>query len=314
MSLRLPSMTDSATNPQPPRAKGCIILLALGCLVLLAGCLFPPLQLMGCAVTPSRLIGQVLDQDGKPVPEANISIRRHLSPFSDKGDKSTTNSDASGRFSYYGIQGFSLFISANKEGYYPVHEALPERGLSRSERSFGQFDGGFPNPQHREVFHLFRPPPPEALIQHRSRDYLIARDGSPIVARLNPSDADPQSEIVLRCWTSVPKGQEGGRYDWHAEIRPRNGTLARRKDRFDLIAPAEGYTPVIEIKMPSHIDQGVNPQWSSDVEVDAFYRFEGDFYARAKVRFIAGGEHFVVFESLLNPRAGSRNLSTLPKP
>ncbi len=307
-------MNDSSTNPEPPKAKGCIILLALGCLVLLAGWLFPPLQLMGCAVTPSRLIGQVLDQDGKPIPEATIIIRRHLSPLSEKGDKSTTASDASGRFSYYGVHGFFLFISANKEGYYPVHEDLPERGLSRSERSFGQFDGGFPNPKHPEVFHLFRPPTPETLIPQRSRDYLIARDGSPIVARLNPSDFGPQPEIELRCWTSVPKGQESRRYEWHAEIRPRNGTLVRRKDPFDLIAPTDGYTPVIEIKMPVHIDQDVNPQWSSDVEVDAFYHFEGDFYARAKVRFIAGGGHFVVFESQLNPKTGSRNLSTLPKP
>jgi len=304
-------MTD-ASNSRTKRSKGCALLLALCGMVLLSGNLFPPLQLMGCAVTPSRLKGQVLDQHGKAVSGAQVRISRHIIPF-DRGTDTLTVTDQQGHFSYFGIQGFFVTVSVNKDGYYKLHEPHPERGLSRSSRSYGSDDGGFPNPQHREVFHLFRPPPAEALIQHKDQDYRIARDGTPLIVRLNPTTSGPQAEIELRCWTSVSQSQESGRYDWRAEIRPKNGTLVRRKDVFDFIAPTEGYEPMIEIQMPAHLNEQGDKRWSSDVEVDAFYHFEGDLYARAKVRFIAGGDHFVVFESLLNPKIGSKNLSSLPK-
>lgn len=305
-------MAEHETNPQ--HAKGCFMLLVFCGLVLLAGNFFPPLQLVGCAVTPSRLQGRVLDQDGKPIPEAHVTIKRHLTPLSEKGEKTVTMTDADGRFSYFGFQGFSLFVSVDKQNYYSVHEPMPDRSLSSSERSFDQFSGGFPHPRVPEVFHLFRPPPPEDLIKHPDRDYRIPRDGTPLVIQLNPTDIGPRPEIEVRCWTSEP-GNPGGavRYDWHAEIRPRSGAGVRRKDRFDFIAPEEGYEPVFEIQMPALIDGEENKKWSNDVEMDAFYRFEGDVSARAKVRFITGGDHFVVFESFLNPKPGSRNLSVLPK-
>lgn len=304
-------MTE-ASNSRTKRIKGCALLLALCGMVLLSGNFFPPLQLMGCAVTPSRLKGQVLDQDGKAVSGAHVRISRHIIPF-DRGTDTLTVTDQEGHFSYFGIQGFSVTVFVDKDGYYKLHEPLPERGLSRSSRSYGSTDGGFPNPRHRDLFHLFRPPPPEALIQHKDRDYRIARDGTPLIVRLNPTMSGPQAEIELRCWTSVSQRQEGVRYDWRAEIRPKKGALVRRKDAFDFIAPTEGYEPMIEIQMPAHINDQGDKRWTSDVEVDAFYHFEGDLYARAKVRFIAGGDHFVVFESLLNPKTGSKNLSSLPK-
>jgi hypothetical protein len=305
-------MTE-ASNSRTKRTKGCALLLALCGMVLLSGNFFPPLQLMGCAVTPSRLKGQVLDQDGKAITEAHIVIKRHLTPFSEKGEKTSTMSDSEGHFSYFGLQGFSLFVSVSKDGYYPLYDPIPTSNLSHSERSFSQFDGGFPHPRHREVFHLFRPPTPEALIQHEERSYRIARDGTPLIVRLNPTTSGSQAQIELRCWTSVSQSQESGRYDWRAEIRPKSGALVRRKDAFDFIAPTKGYEPMIEIQMPAHLNNQGDKRWTSHVEVDAFYHFEGDLYARAKVRFIAGGDHFVVFESLLNPKTGSKNLSSLPK-
>jgi hypothetical protein len=306
-------MAEQETN-QPRRAKGCALLLALCGVVLVAGNLFPPIQLVGCAVTPSRLRGLVLDQDGHPVPEAFVTIKRHLTPFSDKGEKTVTMTDDEGRFSYFGLQGFSLFVSVDKQNFYSVHEPLPARSLSGSERSFDQFSGGFPDPRDPEVFHLFRPPPPEELIKHSDRNYRIPRNGTPILVQLNPTDIGPRPEIELRCWTNEPLQQSGTlRYDWHAEIRPKSGAGVRRKDRFDFIAPKEGYETAFEIKMPARSNNEENKEWKDDVEIDAFYRFEGGIHARAKVRFIAGGDHFVVFESVLNPKAGSRNLSVLPK-
>ena len=289
------------------------MLLALCGFVLLAGNFFPPLQIMGCAVTPSRLQGQVLDQDGLPIPEAYVTIRRHLTPFSMKGEKSLTMTNHEGRFSYFGLQGFSIFVSVDKLNYFSVNEPMPDRGLSSSKRSFDQFSGGVPHPRHPELFHLFRPPPPEDLIEVSDRTYRIQRDGTPLIIQLNPTDTGPRPEIELRCWTSKPV-QQGGRlrHDWRAEIHPRSGNGSRRKDSFDFIAPVNGFEPRFEIEMPARLNNTENKKWTDDLEIDAFYRFEGGFHARAKIRFITGGDHFVVFESFLNPKAGSRNLSVTP--
>jgi hypothetical protein len=306
-------MTPKYNGPSP-RAKGCSLLLCCCGLALLAGNFFPPLRLMGCAVTPSRLRGQVLDQDGQPVPEARVTIKRRLTPLSEKGEKTVAMTDADGRFSYFGLQGFSLFVSVGKQNYYSVHEPMPGRGLSCSERSFDQFSSRFAHPRDLEVFHLFRPPPPEDLIKHPDRDHRIPRDGTPLVIQLNPTETGPRPEIEVRCWTSDPVNPSGRqRHDWHAEIRPKSGAGVRRKDRFDFIAPERGYESVFEIQMPAMIDGEENKNWSDDVAIDAFYRFEGGVYARATLRFITGGDHFVVFESFFNPKPGSRNLSVLPK-
>lgn len=91
------------------KRKGCLIYFMTGLgAMLLCGNFLPPFSLAGCAVTPSRFVGQVLDQHGEPVPNAKIEISRHLTVFSFHGERSYAEADAEGGFSYYGIFGAGL--------------------------------------------------------------------------------------------------------------------------------------------------------------------------------------------------------------
>jgi hypothetical protein len=68
------------------------------------------------------------------------------------------------------------------------------------------------------------------------------------------------------------------------------------------LAPENGYIPTNEIAMP--VD---DPNWKSDVDVRFYYLLADGHYGRMKFSMVAGGDHFCLIESYLNP-TGSRNL------
>lgn len=78
-------------------------------------------------------------------------------------------------------------------------------------------------------------------------------------------------------------------------------------------APTDGYHPQIEVKMPAD-----DPKWSSRLSKQYFAKLPGDRYARFSIRFYGGSKddgadrNFVVLESYVNPKPGSRNLEFDP--
>lgn len=306
------SKTD---NPEPSngKRKGCLIavFLVVG-LLFVAGNFFPPISMMGCAVTPSRFRGRVVDQNGDPVAEARISISRHTTFFS-KGTRSELKADDEGNFSIFGIFGAGLYVAASKAGYYPLYESNTRKGMEESAEAYW---GGYDHrssPDKVEVFRLWKAMPGEKLIHHHEKSYRIDRDGTPKVINLVPDEAYHAHSIEIRCWTHDEKRVNGRGYDWRCEIRIINGGLRHRADEFDFEAPKDDYLPLVVIDMPWLVNGQANKSWRGDVAHDYFLRFDDGVFARAKVRMIAGGDHFVVFESVLNPKTGSRNLSVVPK-
>lgn len=73
-------------------------------------------------------------------------------------------------------------------------------------------------------------------------------------------------------------------------------------------APANGYATKATIEMPTT----ATPVWGDSAERSYFIRFNDGVHARVGLRMHAGGDHFVVWESYLNPKAGSRTLETEP--
>lgn len=291
------------------KRKGCsiYILAALGA-ILLCGNFLPPFSLVGCAVTPSRFIGQVLDQHGEPVPHATIDISRHLTIFSFHGERSHAEADAEGRFSYYGIFGAGLCISASKSGYLPLFSGNLPKGLQESQRAYwGGYDH-VSSPRKREIFHLYKPPVAEELVYGREKRLRMAKDGTPLILSF-----DDRHHIEVRTWTDEPASPNDRSYNWRSELKVINGGMQRRVGEFLFEAPPEGYTSITTINMPALVDGKPNTRWNSQFEHDYFFRFSDDCYGRAKVRIISGGDHFLIFEPYLNPKAGSRNLSVIPK-
>jgi hypothetical protein len=78
-------------------------------------------------------------------------------------------------------------------------------------------------------------------------------------------------------------------------------------NEFDFTAPLDGYRPVDEINMP----QTTAEKWSNDVAKQYFVKLANGNYAYVKFRMVAGGDHFCIVESYLNP-SGSRNLEFDP--
>src|SRR5207248_9075479 len=137
----------------------------------------------------------------------------------------------------------------------------------------------------------------------------IARNGAPLRISL---DGKPNSahEIVLRCWNdelNVPQGQQ--QYDWKLEVSIPNGGLIQRTDDFVFEAPPEGYIPSESVDMPATLPRN---EWHGSANRSYFIRFNDNVFASAKLEIQAGGDHFIVWSSLLNPRSGSRNLEFDP--
>jgi len=85
-----------------------------------------------------------------------------------------------------------------------------------------------------------------------------------------------------------------------------NGGLIARKDAFEFEAPEGGYLPSDSVEMPATLGN----QWRSSAERSYFVRFDDETFGRVELEMQAGGDHFVVWKSFLNPKAGSRNLET----
>ena len=295
------------------RLKSCfsIGIVVVG-IFILAGNFFPPLTFMGCTVTPTRFRGQVIDQNGNPVPEALVSLSRHPIFFG-KVSRSEIKADHEGNFSIFGIFGSGIHLAVSKTGYYPFYENANRKSMEESSKAYwGAYDHRA-SPSKTEMFRLWKPLAGEDLVYHRAKGYHLTRDGTPVAVNLAPDSSGASHLIEFRCWSQDDKPDDRQRYDWRFEVRVVKGGLKVRAGEYDFEAPIDGYFQSEEIDNPRMVNGQINQDWQSRAERDYFLRFDDDVFARAKIRIIPGGDHFVMFESALNPKKGSRNLSVVPK-
>jgi hypothetical protein len=163
---------------------------------------------------------------------------------------------------------------------------------------------GHTGPRRTHQRYSFYIRPTEPLVKVGEKNFRIARDGSPLSISL---DQQGGHQIVLRCWNQElarPPGQR--QYDWRFEITVPNGGLIVRKDAFEFEAPEGGYLRSDSVDMAATLGN----HWRSSAERSYFLRFDDETFGRVELEMQAGGDHFVVWESFLNPKAGSRNLET----
>lgn len=255
--------------------------------------------------TPINLYGKVLDQHGDPVSSASVqySVLRLTGKV---GQQITSKPD--GSFEITGHRGGTLSVEVSKAGYRKLPGADDKVGSGK----LFYFGLGHPpasSPQEPIVFTLQKPGVIEPLIHADERNYRLTRDGSPMEIDLHPGGSSAH-RVVLRCWNKElePRPQTEPRYDWRLEIAVPGGGITERKDIMAFEAPETGYEPKVMIDMPAD----AQPHWSRSAQRSYFIRFTDNVFARVNVEMIAGGDHFVVWESHLNPKAGSRNLDTDP--
>jgi len=258
-------------------------------------------------MTPISFYGKVIDQYGKAVPQADVKLAANDKPFGGNPSVYTRKTDESGLFSISGIVGITLAVEVSKSGY----RAIPETDNTITSSALFQYGiasdnaPSVPTQANPAIFTLYKYGQLEPLVKLGKRNFRIARDGSPLTISL-----DSTHQVVLRCWNtdlSRPAGQR--QYDWKLEISVPNGGLISRKDDFAVEAPKDGYQPSDTIKMPASLPA---EQWSDSIQRSYFIHFNDNIFARATLDMEAGGDHFVIWESFLNPKFGSRNLEFDP--
>lgn len=254
---------------------------------------------------PINFYGRVIDQHGDPVSSANVEYS--ILSFENR-PKGQLNSSADGTFQITGHRGASIAVWVSKDGYRRLPGVDGEVG-SDHRFAFGSKHPPTSSQQEPIVFTLQKPGVIEPLIHEEERNYRLTRDGSPMEIDLHPGGSSA-NRVVLRCWNKElePRPQTEPRYDWRLEITVPGGGITERKDIMAFEAPEAGYEPKAMIDMP--VD--AKPSWSRSAQRSYFIRFGDNAFARVNVEMIAGGDHFVVWESHLNPKAGSRNLDTDP--
>jgi len=253
--------------------------------------------------TPITFFGQVADQNGAPVVGADVQIAANDNAFGGKPAQHTLKTDGTGRFSIAGLKGITLAVEVSKPGYRiipPADNRVTSSGVFSYalSSSRGKFQ---PDPDNPVRFVLYRIQSNEPLYKVASKDYPIAKDGSPLVISLDPAGSH---RVVLQCWSNTVKSQR--QYDWRVEIAPIKGGLLT-KGEMSFEAPAGGYVSKDSIEMPASLPR---EQWDSSVEKSYFLRFDDGLFGSAKMQIHSTGDHFVTWESLLNPKPGSRNLET----
>ena len=246
--------------------------------------------------TPIEFYGKIVDEQEQPV--EGVQVKFSCNDLSAEGTSYYEKiSDNQGLFSISGVQGKLLTAKVSKAGYYTS---------VRDNDSFyyaGQNVNFVPNPNQPVLFHLRKHGPGEHLIGF-SKNFRVPKDGSPILLDLISNTLVPSTEtgIKIECWTENP-AKRGARFNWKCRISIPSGGLQSNDDEFGFLAPADGYQESDEIDMTLATAE----KWQRDIARQYFIRTANGRYGRLTFRMIAGGDHFCVIDSVLNP-SGSRNL------
>jgi hypothetical protein len=249
---------------------------------------------------PIDFYGKVIDENSNPVAGASVQFNWTESPMEalneGPGETAATTSDASGLFELHDKHGPSLNVSVGKDGYYSSRN----NAWTFSYALNGHFSADPANPV---IFHLRKKGVGEKLISVK-QNYRIPRDGTPVGIDLITGKVTPGGigNLVVQCWTDDAGKSSGQKYDWHCLVTIPGGGLVLSDEEFLFQAPENGYVPSTEIKMPAD-----RPDWRNDVDLKFFYLLPNGNYGRMTFSMIAGGQHFCMIDSVLNP-SGSRDL------
>ena len=246
---------------------------------------------------PIDFYGKVVDETSNAVAGAKIGFHWVEIPTEEGNRTATTESDAEGLFSLHGRRGPSLTVWFSKEGYYSSHGG---------QISFNYASGPniiSPDPQNPVVFNLRKKGIPEPLVAI-NRSYRIPRDGTPVGIDLatGKTITGGSGNLVVQCWTEDQGKRSGEKYNWRCVVTIPGGGIVATDEEFAFLAPETGYVNSTEINMPAD-----RPDWKNDVDLKFYYHLADGRYGRMTFSMIAGGQHFCMIDSFLNP-SGSRNL------
>lgn len=260
---------------------------------------------------PFDFVGRVIDQNGNPVPNANVQWGANNNPDPyQSGTRGQAVSDSNGFFSI-DSKGIGLYIEVSKVGYDKVPSELGG-GKRGSYGGFvtgghlGNTDSPMGTKNNPSLFVLRKMAETVPLI--KSENFVrVPRNGSPVGIKLESAQVASNGDITVEAWTNDETKDEAGHYDWRCRITVPNGGLVERGDQFAFEAPVDGYKPSDEINMPRTAER-----WKPQESREYFVKLVDGRFARVRLEMVAGGDNFVSISCFLNPAPGSRNLEFDP--
>jgi hypothetical protein len=259
--------------------------------------------------------GRVVDERNNPVPgaKARFSLTDNPNPNS-TGTRGETESDQDGRFGVTG-RGMGIYVEVSKDGYYRVPELDGKRGSHggfRNHESLGNTDVPMPTEEKPAIFVLRKMGEAVPLVHVGPRSIIVPKDGTPTEIDLGTGQvvAVNKGQLRVEVWTQNQgmNPNKGEHYDWLCRLTISGGGLIERVEQFDFEAPKSGYAATAELAQSATAER-----WRPNMAKQFFVRLSDNRFARINLEMIAGGDHFIVLESFLNPKPGSRNLEFDPK-
>jgi hypothetical protein len=242
----------------------------------------------------------VLDENGNPVPDAEITFGWSELPTQARHVRASAKSDAMGVFSLHGKRGPSLDVSVSKEGYYASHGG---------KQGFSYFLGYSPDPHNPAVFKLRKKGQGEELISSKRGGWPdltvpLPRDGTPVQVDLLQGKAGSSGDLEI----SQVKPDWRQATEWSLSLRMLDGGLIEHNEEFPFLAPETGYQPVVEL----HFRKG-DTNWTTQVVKNYYIAFgQPRKYGWLQVRSnISQEANFIKYA--VNP-SGSRNLEPVKAP
>jgi len=275
----------------------------------------PTAEFLGAFQTPIELYGKIVNQHGNPVAGATVKLSPVDRPFADQSNsKMTLVSDADGKFSVKGKQGFAMGVSASKDGYM---ELPPLDGPSSSAMvsygGEGKTGKRYSNPATPLVLTLHEIGPVDPIFYVKDKGWKLLMDGTVRAIALDSEKGHGDHKIKFRFksdWSKLPKNNEmyGKRYDWSLEARIPGGGFLESDSDYKFEAPEKGYQETIKIEYSATMPQ---EKWEYYVHCRYFVKFSDGSYGR--IRFSIDGSSDSTpldMTSWLNLKPGSRNLSS----
>lgn len=261
---------------------------------------------------PIEFYGKVIDHEGRPVVDAKVIYGANNNPDpTGSGSRGETRTDSDGLFTVRS-NGVSIYVEVAKEGYYRAEEVNGQRGsygVFKNHDNLGNTDVPMPAKDTPAVFVLRKAGQAQALLVPGQKIIRVARDGTPAEIFLSTGQTAPvgKGDMRVEVWTNDSAANAKGRYDWRCRVSIPGGGLVERTGQFDFEAPTEGYTSSVELSKSKAAER-----WSPSMKKQFFARLSDDRYARINFEIVAGGDHFIVLETFLNPDPGNRNLESDP--
>lgn len=248
-------------------------------------------------MTPIVFYGKVVDQDGDPVPDANVGYGL-LDKFNESGSVGKSKADSRGSFQISGVRGAVISVSVYKDGYHFIED------LSKGSFAYGYGTDVYTKPPPTKddpaIFVLHRLGTSARLVKISSRQFEIPKNGGKV--SINLSDAGVSNpDLVI---TSTVGEMVDRRYDWKYELIVPEGGIIVRSGGLKFEAPEGGFPPTFVV---SH--RASDADWKNGAELSFFLKVRGGRFARINARFYPRDyRNLVVLESHLNPEPGNRNL------